>query len=198
MPADAKVILEVGCGAGGFSSQFMKEGVEVWGIEPFKEVADQAKSKLTKVICDYVENAISQLPDNYFDAIIFNDVLEHLIHPGQVINDLKVKLSKEGCIVASIPNVRYVKNLHHVLVGRDWKYVDSGILDYTHYRFFTKKSIRRMFDESGYNLDKLQGIRPTKVERFRLFNMYLSLVLMTNQSDARYPQFAVVARPIKA
>ncbi len=46
-------------------------------------------------------------------------------------------------MVGSVPNVRYFKNLFDLLVLRDWDYKDSGVLDRTHLRYFTLKSLRR-------------------------------------------------------
>ncbi len=193
IPKDAKKILEVGCGVGGFAAQLLREDREIWGIEPFEEAFKQAESKLDKVINKAVEEAIDELPDDFFDVIIFNDVLEHLLHPKDVLIALKAKLSKTGCIVTSIPNVRFIKNLYHVLLQKDWKYADSGILDYTHLRFFTKKSMISLFSDAGYKIETLSGIKKTKLLRFLILKYALTLMFMSSQEDTSYSQYAIVA-----
>jgi hypothetical protein len=55
-------------------------------------------------------------------------------------------------------------------VRKDWKYEDSGILDRTHLKFFTQKSILRMFRESGYDVVSIQGIFELKDLKYKLFN----------------------------
>ena len=67
-------------------------------------------------------------------------------------------MSDGGVIVGSIPNVRYYKNLFALIVRRDWRYTDKGILDATHLRFFTQNSFQRSLRESGFSKEKMRGI----------------------------------------
>jgi 2-polyprenyl-3-methyl-5-hydroxy-6-metoxy-1,4-benzoquinol methylase len=98
-----------------------------------------AGEKLSTILIGSVEEQLDSLPDDYFDCIICNDIIEHLADPWKVMSSLKRKISPNGFFVCSIPNVLFWKNLYELLIKRDWKYVDSGILDKTHLRFFTKK-----------------------------------------------------------
>ena len=81
IPKDAKRILEIGCGQANFSSQLVKEGVEVWGIEPNTKAANDASVRIFKVLNGCLDDKIKDVPDGYFDVIIMNDVLEHLFYP---------------------------------------------------------------------------------------------------------------------
>ena len=84
IPSGTKKALEFGCGFGGFAS-LLKEKIcqEVWAVEIDKDAARQAANKIDKVInCD-ASQALDQLPDNYFDCIVFFDVLEHLVEIGK-------------------------------------------------------------------------------------------------------------------
>ena len=89
IPKSAKTILEIGCGSGNFSAQLVKDGVETWGVEPFEESAKEATEKLTKVLLGTLDEVLQDLPDNYFDAIVMNDVIEHLLEPWDDIINLK-------------------------------------------------------------------------------------------------------------
>lgn len=60
-----------------------------------------------------------------------------------------IKLSVGNLIVSSIPNIRYFRILLKILYTKDWQYEDHGILDKTHVRFFTRKSIEKMYQEAG-------------------------------------------------
>lgn len=194
IPSSAKKILEIGCGKGHFCEQLIGKETEVWGIEPDGDSAEIASKKLFKVLNGKINEVIGQLPDNYFDAIILNDVLEHLLFPWEDLKLLKSKLSDKGAIVSSIPNVRYIKNLFHVLVQKNWEYTESGILDSTHFRFFTKKSIVNLFDKSGYVIEKLNGINKTKSTKYQLFALFINIFFFFNHSDTLYLQFAVRAK----
>ena len=191
IPARAGKLLDVGCGAAAFSSLLKEQlGAEVWGIEINAEAASAAARKLDKVIVSDVESAIETLPDNYFDCIIFNDVLEHLVDPYSVLHAVQLKLAEHGVLVCSIPNVRHFSVLFELVVKKKWEYRDDGILDRTHLRFFTESSIRSMFEECGYDLVQLEGIHKTRSLLVKLVNL-LSLGWF---SDALYLQFACVAK----
>jgi len=194
IPESAKTILEIGCGSGNFSAQLVKEGVETWGVEPFEESAKEAKQKLTKVLFGTLDETLKDLPDNYFDVIVMNDVIEHLLEPWDDIVNLKAKLKKEGVLVTSIPNVRYSKNLFKMIFKRDWKYTDDLILDRTHYRFFTKRSIKRMYKDCGYNIQSIEGINTTKSFLYFPFAVLFNIVLLGSQLDMFFMQHATVAK----
>lgn len=192
VPRDAQKILEVGCGSGGFA-KIIKEtrNCEYWAIEPYKEAAQSAGKIVDKIINSGFDECYHELPKNYFDCVIFNDVLEHISNPFDTLEKLHKILPDGAQIVSSIPNVRYIKNMFNLIIKRDWEYLhEGGILDFTHLRFFTKKSIIRMFESSGYKIKSIQGINPIPQKKlFLLFNI-LTLGLF---SDGKYLQYAVVA-----
>lgn len=192
IPCDAKRTLEFGCGSGRFSKLIKnKFGAETWAVEIDEKSAKLASDKLDKVInCDAHE-AINKLPDNYFDCIIFFDILEHLIDPYSLLHAIKTKLTKEGIIVASIPNIRYYRSLVKLVIHGDWDYKDHGILDKTHLRFFTYKSITKLFNELAFEISEIEGIHPTSSRTFKVLNM----LLLNAIGDVRYKHFAVVAKP---
>jgi len=191
VPKEAKIILEIGCGDGNFGSLLLRNGAtEVWGIEYEKEQGEAAKKIMTKIFVGDVSEQLLNLPDQYFDAIVCNDVLEHLIDPYTVINRLRPKLKKDGIMISSIPNIRYFRNLFDFFFNKNWDYTDSGIMDKTHLRFFTYKSIRKMFESNGYEVIKMEGINPTKSVRPLIWNIFL----LGSFWDVRYLQFATIAK----
>ena len=194
IPNDAQKILEVGCGEGKFSAILTEQGKETWAIEPDKKSADIASESLIKVLHGTIDEKLSEIPDDSFDVIVMNDVIEHLTEPWDDIQKLKSKLKEEGVFVSSIPNVRYAKNLFHVLFKRDWKYADDRILDITHYRFFTKKSIRRMWEENGYKVQQMRGINRTKSFAYVPFAILWNILFLFSQLDMFYMQFATVCK----
>lgn len=191
LPENAHRILDIGCGNGAFAEIIKNSNhAEVWGIEFMDEHGMEAQKKLDKVFIGRCEDFIEELPNNYFDAIYFNDVLEHLADPYEVLNIIKEKLSKGGVVISSIPNIRFYKALRKIVVNKDWKYDDHGVMDKTHLRFFTKKSIKRMYEELGYTIVKHEGINKSKSIKPYLF---YALTLFT-QLDMQYVQFATVAK----
>lgn len=194
VPSTAKKIIEIGCGEANFSNQLINNNVEVWGVEPNLEAAKVASNKLFKVLTGTIGETIFDLPEDYFDVIILNDVIEHLIYPEEDLKKLKPKLNKGGILVSSIPNVRYSKNIFNLIFKRDWKYTESGILDNTHFRFFTKKSIQRMFKECGFTIQTIKGVNRTKSFLYYPFAVIFNTFLLFSQLDMFYMQFAIVSK----
>ena len=159
LPATTTRVLELGCGAGAFGAAVKKHrGVEYWAIEYNPAVAEHAEKVLDRVFVGDADEIIPTLPGGYFDAVVCNDVLEHLPYPGATLEMLRPKLRTNGVVVASIPNIRYLPALSRVVFQRDFPAEDEGIFDRTHLRFFTRKSIRRMFDGAGYEMRSMKGI----------------------------------------
>jgi 2-polyprenyl-3-methyl-5-hydroxy-6-metoxy-1,4-benzoquinol methylase len=192
IPAGARVILDAGCWDGTFAALVKKErGAEVWGIEINAKAAEAARGKLDKVIEADISAAIKGLPDAKFDCIVFNDSLEHLADPYSALKAVKGKLAPGGVVVCSVPNIRYFPVLCGLVFRREWRYTDTGVLDRTHLRFFTEKSITEMFKELGYEVLKLEGINGITTWKFNILNA----LLLGSIKDTRYMQFACVARP---
>ena len=59
--------------------------------------------------------------NQYFDCIIFNDSLEHLYNPWEVLEYCKLILKNNGYIVCSLPNVRHIGNLLNLIFNKNWK-----------------------------------------------------------------------------
>jgi 2-polyprenyl-3-methyl-5-hydroxy-6-metoxy-1,4-benzoquinol methylase len=195
VPAGVRRALDVGAATGVFGQALKQHcGCEVWGIEAHAPAAGEAARVLDRVLSRPVEASLGELPDGGFDLVVFNDCLEHLVEPERVLQALKAKLAPGGSFLCSIPNVRYYKHLRELLVRGEWEYVDSGILDRTHMRFFTHKSIRRMFERLGCDVLQLQGIHG----RDRLGLTVLNALLLGATWDLRYKQLLCLARPAGA
>jgi 2-polyprenyl-3-methyl-5-hydroxy-6-metoxy-1,4-benzoquinol methylase len=191
IPATSKKILDVGCGSGNFSKLMKSQrDIEVWGLEISKNVAMEATGRVDRVIVGDIEDESLSLPFDYFDCIVFNDVLEHLRYPWNALVRIRHLLQPSGHIVASIPNVRYYPNIKDLLVRKNWQYRDQGILDKTHLRFFTERSMREMFVGCGYYIVQIEGIRECKFSR--KINV-LNFLLKGYLDDMRYERFAIVA-----
>jgi 2-polyprenyl-3-methyl-5-hydroxy-6-metoxy-1,4-benzoquinol methylase len=148
-------ILEIGCAAGVTAEILKSEGkaAEIVGIELVPEIAEIAQHKLNSVICGNIETLELSFEDQYFNYIIAADVLEHLRDPWAVILKLTPFLKHGGFFVASIPNIRYWGIIRDLVINGEWEYKEAGILDDTHLRFFTKKSIRKLFPSGFYTFE---------------------------------------------
>ncbi len=187
IPLNSKKILDIGCGEANFSS-ILKEKLqaEVWGIEMNESAANLARKKIDQVLLGDAVIHLDSLDDNYFDCIILNDILEHLIDPYSFLEKLKTKLSQDAVIVFSVPNVRYLLNLKNLIIKKDWHYENEGVLDKTHLRFFTKKSLINTFNQLNFNVVEIKGINPLNPWKFNIINF----LFFGQLSDTKYLQFA--------
>jgi len=189
LPENISKILDIGCGQGHFL-KLVKEVTyaETWGLEMVATEANIAKNYVDKILVGRIEDSLELIPDNYFDCITLNDVLEHLIEPKEVLKMISEKLTQNGIIVASIPNVRFIENLYELIIKKDWEYKTEGILDYTHLRFFTKRSMKRLFVEAGYKLLKQEGINKTRSRKLQILNFFTFGFF----SDTKYCQYVCI------
>ncbi len=197
IPATATRLLDIGCGAGAFAAGLRaareQDGrkMEIWGVEMSPEAARLATEVMDRVLTGDFHHVEPELPRGHFDTVLLNDVLEHVIHPEEVLRRVRPLLAPGGVVVASIPNVRHFFNVVNLVVHGRWDYTEEGILDRTHLRFFTRSSMKRMFLENGYRVDRMVGINPTGSLKFKFVNV----LTLGRWADMRFLQFAVTAAP---
>jgi SAM-dependent methyltransferase len=153
-------ILEIGCGEGYTGAYLKKTGQakEVYGIELVPDAANSARQRLDSVITGDLEKIEFPFEPQIFDYILATDTLEHLVDPLNVLKRLKPLLKPQGIFIASVPNMRHIRALWHIAVEGDWHYQDEGPFDRTHLRFFTRKSLARLFSEIGFEILKTDPV----------------------------------------
>ncbi len=196
VPATAAVVLDVGCGAGAFGAglkaEWNRQGrtLAVWGVELDTAAAARAAEVLDRVIVGDAGVVLADLPAGGFDTVILNDILEHVVEPEALLRSLRPLLTTDGCVVASLPNVRHFPNVVNLVIHGRWDYTDEGILDRTHLRFFTRSSMVDLFTGCGFAVERTVGLNPTGSLKFKLLN----LLTLGRWADMRFLQFAVTAR----
>lgn len=161
LPEFSKSVLDVGCGAG-VTSEWLRANKKIEravGIERDPRALAEAKSKLDNAHSVDLESGDlhSVLADEKFNLILCLDILEHLTDPWLVLKNLGKHLSSDGYLIASIPNVRNYRVVLPLLLAGSWRYQETGILDSTHLRFFTKSSVIQLFQDSGYEIDLVRN-----------------------------------------
>jgi len=155
IPEGCMAILDVGCGKGTLGRWLKEQGVgAVYGMELSAAAGEEAKQWLDQVAIGDIEHAPPPCPGKSVDCIICADVLEHTADPWAVVAKLKMLLKPGGCMVASIPNVGFHRNIRKLIRG-EWRYTDEGLLDRTHLRFFTLETIEELFASNGLAIEKV-------------------------------------------
>ena len=153
IPASSKRLVEVGCSSGALAREFKKIAPQCHylGIE-----TDPAYAELAKRYCDESLILDIEKADADFwaknadrDCWIFGDVLEHLIDPWAVLRKIRAVIPPGGVVAACIPNAQHWSLQAKLCVG-EFRYEAEGLLDKTHLRWFTRKTMIEMFDQAGF------------------------------------------------
>jgi len=149
-----KKVLDVGCAYGNLAEVMSTNECEVVGVEIDPEAGKNAQKYCKEVVIGDVESIeLSSKYINYFDYIIFADILEHLKNPAKVLDKFKKYLKDDGCIVISLPNITNWRIRLKILFG-NFEYEDTGVLDSGHIRFFNEKSAKELLYDSGFEIIK--------------------------------------------
>jgi 2-polyprenyl-3-methyl-5-hydroxy-6-metoxy-1,4-benzoquinol methylase len=146
-------VLDIGCGEGFFAQRLIEEGNRIVGVDILQEPRHK------EVFAKYVQadldqglgEALPMLRDSRFDRVLLQDILEHVRNPARLLTDCHQLLTPEGLLLVSVPNVANITVRAALFFGR-FEYAERGILDKTHLRFYTRKSMRRLFESAGYEI----------------------------------------------
>lgn len=193
VPSSARRILDVGCGAGQLGLALKTHRpLEVIGIELNQKAAQIAQTRLDKVIQSAVEEVNLDFPAGYFDLIIFADILEHLCDPWQVLRDFACYLAEDGCVITSIPNISFYLIPLNLLRGH-WRYTERGVMDKTHLRFFTLKTIQDMLAQAGFAIETISRNYRLR-DKDRRYNRLARLLAKGPWGHLLTYQYLIVAR----
>jgi SAM-dependent methyltransferase len=193
IPPGASAALDVGCSRGETSRALRRAGVtRIVGIEPDAADASQAARLCDRVLAGPLEEIREEFPGE-FDAILFGDVLEHLVDPSAALARVRSWLSPRGVVVASVPNLGHWSVVSDLLEGR-FDYVPYSILSGTHLRFFTRRTVHDLFEACGYRVGKIETVTfpasPAGAEKLRFLSS-----LPGASPDLAAAEFLVVGHP---
>jgi SAM-dependent methyltransferase len=195
-------ILDVGTADGYLGAILKARGHYVVGVEREKSLAARACASYDRLYVADVEDF--DFPDHdEFDYILFADVLEHLRDPVVVFRRSLQALKKTGEVILSVPNVANFSVRLSLLFGR-FDYAERGILDGTHLRFFTRRTITSLLNECGC---QALDIAPTPVPiqlvapitRWKVFSPLheLHFLLTKSWSGLMAYQFVLRVKPVR-
>lgn len=147
------VILDIGCGSGALGAHLkqINPRCTVHGIDISGEACERAATRIDRVWC--LDLDCDSLPGGgvRYDLIILGDLLEHLKRPDLLLSRLHDHLSHDGKIILSVPNIANYSIRLRLLRG-EFRYTETGILDRTHLRFFTLRSITDLIRSCNFRV----------------------------------------------
>jgi len=162
LPLGAQTLLDVGCATGALGLAYLRRNpsARYLGIEQNPESAAIAATRLTEIyIGDAETNPLCfDLPDG-LDCLIYGDVLEHLRDPWSLLKRQTEALRPGGSAIVCMPNMENWSVALRLLKG-NFDYEESGILDRTHLRWFTTRTMGNALRQAGLELADVSP-RPT-------------------------------------
>lgn len=136
-------LLEVGCGSGNRLARIQALGWEVTGQEIDPKAAAFARSKYGLNV-HVGELQVLSFPDNAFDAIIMNHVIEHVHNPVKLLTECHRIMKQGGILVAVTPNI---ESFGHKWFKSSWR----GLEPPRHLYLFSQKTLHQIAKRAGFN-----------------------------------------------
>jgi len=143
-------VLDVGTASGTLARMCQDHSLQLFGVEPNPNWARIASPLYEKIFVGSVQDAEDEYLTGY-DVIVLGDVLEHLSTPEVILQKLVDLQSSGSTFIISVPNIANLWIRLNLLMG-NFDYADRGILDRTHLRFFTRKSLSAMLKNTGLEI----------------------------------------------
>ena len=150
-------VLDVGCGQGYIATELVKKGCRVTGMDRYVPAASEAPEGVDFIRWDLDRK---EFPVNVsqYDQIFMLDIIEHLKAPEEFMDELRFATGcKRPEIVMTTANIGFMATRLMLLFGQ-FNYGKVGILDATHTRLFTFRSMRELLQQSDYKIVEMRGI----------------------------------------
>lgn len=151
-------VLEIGCSEGHTLEWLKAAGHCGWtaGVEPYAELRT-SQGAVDQFFRLDIEKSLPEIPPSSIDMILCLDVLEHLVDPWETLRRLDHLLKPGGFWIVSVPNIRNYHILFDLAFKGRFEYTESGILDRTHLRFFTRHSAISLIETTGAKVTRVIG-----------------------------------------
>lgn len=205
IPTTRKNIVDVGCGGGALARALKARDplTSVIGIE-----IDPEYSQIASRFCDLCLTLDIEAAGDHFwatyanrDCWIFGDLLEHLKDPWTLLRTVYEVVRPGTYVVACIPNAQHWTVQTKLCAGEFW-YQEVGLLDKTHLRWFTRKTIINLFGQSGFVIEAMiarvfdEPKRENHLSLIGLFAENLGLSAKEAMRDATPLQYLVLAKKV--
>jgi len=149
------VVLDIGCGQGYVAEEMAKKAERVVGVDQYIRASSNPKIEFRKFNLDSDDVPV---PVSDFDQIFMLDVIEHLRDPEVFMERLRdAAANKRPEIILTTANIGFLVTRMALLLG-EFNYGRKGILDRTHTRLFTFRSLRELFEQTGFKIEEMRGI----------------------------------------
>jgi glycosyltransferase involved in cell wall biosynthesis len=153
IPAGASVI-DIGAGPGGIARELAKKGCRVAVVDQFP--TQGLESDVLVFTQDLDEEPTFDVRG--YDYLLLLDIIEHLQNPERFLDRLRAQFDySPRTVIVTTPNIAFGIQRLMLLLGQ-FNYGKAGILDRTHTRLFTFRSLRHVLDDAGFRIKEVRGV----------------------------------------
>jgi 2-polyprenyl-3-methyl-5-hydroxy-6-metoxy-1,4-benzoquinol methylase len=147
-------LLDLGAAGGELGAAIRDHFGRTFGFEYNADCIQTLHKHFDQAVITDLET-MTHLPPR-LDAIVLADILEHLRDPKAMLALVRASLADDGLLFVSVPNIANITVRLGLLFGV-FEYRDRGILDHTHLRFYTKRTIIRELETAGFRIVAVRG-----------------------------------------
>ena len=148
-------ILDLGCSGGLLAERLRRRGHHVTGVD--MRMIPGVTERTDAFFKTDLNDGLPREVGSGFDFVLAADVLEHLVNPAILLDQVREVLAPAGTAIFCVPNFAHWYPRIRTAIGR-FDYDQRGILDATHLRFFTRQSFRRLVEQHGFTIQRLQPV----------------------------------------
>jgi len=153
---DGARVMDIGCGPGLVAAELVKKGCVVTGVDQWQPI----NPGVFDAFHVWHEPEPLTVDLREYDCVLLLDIIEHLTRPERFLDALREgarSLGDRPRVIVTTGNVAFFVVRLQALLGR-FNYGKRGILDLTHTRLYTFKTLRHLFEQCGFRVTRVDGI----------------------------------------
>ena len=135
-------ILDVGCAAGFLLDEARRRGWQTEGVEPSAFASNYARDELRLSVFTGLLHDIRH-PDGHFDAVVMDDVIEHVGDPEAELAEVRRILRPGGAVLVHTPNA---DSFSYRISGRHWVHLKPS----EHLVYFSPRTLGALLARLGF------------------------------------------------
>jgi len=175
-------LLDIGCGAGAFSSRFLSAGYTVHGLDLTEGQVQRARERGVQAVQHELGSGPFPHADASFDVAFAGEVIEHLVDTSFFLSEIHRVLKPGGCVILTTPNLASFENRLRLLFGRYPIWLEYQLEGGEgHVRAYTPRVLKRQLQKRGFSIERHVG-------------NWVPFIPQRYADDVRHPFLAVTGR----
>lgn len=183
-------LLDIGCGVGSVAL-YLKDTLraeEVYGVEVSEKRVELAKGRGVKAVQQDLNAGALPFEDGYFDAIFCGEIIEYLLDPDHLLDEVHRVLTRNGVCILTTPNLAVWYNRIALLFGfQPWSLGtslrhDVGRLGFTtgagieHIKVFTERAFKELLEFHNFSIQEVASLAAAQLKGKSLLSRLINML----------------------